>query len=141
MGKYSSFSHPRQKPRDRGVHPIMRGIGCILMVVVPILSYGIAVLLVGYGVKRGWPIPPEWFGPPTIHPLLLKVQGLQIPLAWLQGQINLEAYFAFAVVITIVIGVVITMFYGYIYAIFGPSRYGPQDAPPIKGRKIKPYKR
>lgn len=141
MGKYSSFSHSQQKPRDRGVHPIMRGIGCIMIIVVPMLSYGIAVLLVNYGAGRGWPIPPEWFGPPTIHPLLLKVQGLQIPLAWLQGRINLEAYLAFTVVITIIIGVIITMFYGYIYTIFGPPKYGPHDAPPDRSRKIKPYKR
>jgi hypothetical protein len=141
MGKYSSVRRAPQKPRDRGVHPIMRGIGCVMMIVVPILSYGVAVLLVNYGATRGWPIPPEWFGPPTIHPLLLKVQGLQSLLYWLRGQTNLEAYLIFAIVITIIIGVVIIMFYGYVYAIFGPPAYGPQDAPPIKGRKVKPYKR
>jgi len=70
MGKYSSYSRPQQPPRPKGVHPIMRGIGCIMIVVVPILAYGISALLVNYGVARGWPIPKEWLGLPTIHPFL-----------------------------------------------------------------------
>ena len=68
MGKYSSYSRPKPKPRNVGVHPVMRGIGCIMMVVVPILSYGIAALLVNYGATHGWPIPAEWFGPLSVHP-------------------------------------------------------------------------
>lgn len=140
MGKYSSIRRPEQKPRDRGVHPLMRGIGCIMIFVVPIFAYGSSVLVVDYGVKQGWPIPPEWFGPPTIPPLLMKLQGLQPVLYWLQGQINLEAYLFFTAVITGVVGVVMILLYGYIYTIFGPSRYGPLDAPPTK-KKFKPYKR
>ncbi len=70
MSKYSSkFSRP-PLPRDRGVHPLMRGIGCIMMIIVPILAYGSAVLLVNYGASHGWPIPPNWLGTPMFHPLL-----------------------------------------------------------------------
>ncbi len=141
MGKYSSFSHPSQKPRDRGVHPLMRGIGCIMIFVVPIMAYGTSIFAVNYGLKQGWPLPPEWFGPPTIHPLLWKLQGLQSVLYWLQGQINLEAYLVFTAAITAVVGIFMILLYGYIYTLFGPPKYGPQDAPPIKGRKIKAYKR
>jgi hypothetical protein len=140
MGKYT-FSHQQPIQRNRDVHPLMRGIGCIMMVVVPILAYGTSMLVVDYGVKQGWPLPLEWFGPPTIHPLLWKVQGLQSVLYWLQGRINLEAYLVFTALITAVIGVFMILIYGYIYTIFGPSKYGPHDAPPVKGHKIKPYKR
>ncbi len=140
MGKYTSHSRIQQPPRPTGVHPLMRGIGCIMIVIVPILSYGISVLLVNYGAKQGWPIPPSWFGPPTIHPLLWKLQGLQSILQFLQRQTNLEAYLAFTVVMIVVIGGVMTLFYGYMYTIFGPPKYGPQDAPPIR-KKVKAYKR
>ena len=141
MGKYSTYSRPKPKPRPTGVHPVMRGIGCIMMVVVPILAYGIAVLLVNYGARQGWPIPPNWFGPPGIHPLLWRLQGLQPILQFIQAQNNLEANLIFAVVIAVLIGGIMSLLYGYIYTIFGPPRYGPQDAPPIRGIKVKRYKR
>jgi hypothetical protein len=140
MGKYSTYTHKPEKPRDQGVHPVMRGIGCILMIAVPILAYGISLVLVDYGVKRGWPIPPAWFGPLTIHPLLWKVQGLQSILQFLEAQPDLEAHLAFTAVIVLVIGGIMTLFYGWVYAIFGPPKYGPQDAPPIR-KKVKAYKR
>ncbi len=141
MGKYTSYSRQKPKPRDVGVHPVMRGIGCIMIIVVPILAWGIAVLLVNYGATHGWPIPPTWYGPPTIPPLLSKLQGLQPILQFLQAQNNLKVNLIFTVAITIVIGGIMSMIYGYIYTIFGPPRYGPQDAPPIRGIKVKRYKR
>ena len=140
MTKYTSYRREPPKPRNLGVHPIMRGIGCIMIIVVPILAYGISVLLVNYGAAHGWPIPPGWYGPPTIHPLLWRLQGLQPILQFIQAQNNLDANLIFAVAITVVIGGIMSVIYGYIYTIFGPPRYGPQDAPPIR-TKVKRYKR
>ena len=140
MGKYSTHSRQVEKPRSTGVHPVMRGIGCIMMVVVPILSYGIAVMLVNYGARQGWPIPPNWFGSITIHPLLLRLQGLRPIWDFLIRQNNLVANLVFAIAIMVVIGGLMSMVYGYTYTLFGPPRYGPQDAPPIR-RKVKRYKR
>lgn len=140
MGKYSTYTKKQQAPRNRDVHPVMRGIGCLLIVLVPILSYLASILIVNYGASRGWPIPREWFGPLTVHPLLWKIQGLQSVLQFLQTQNNLEANLVFAAVIAIVAGGFLTILYGYIYKIFGPPAYGPQDAPPIR-KKLKPYKR
>ena len=140
MGKYSSYSHKKEKPRVVGVHPVMRGIGCIMIVVVPILSYGIAVLLVNYGFSHGWPIPPNWYGHPTIHPLLLKLQGLRPIWDFLLVQNNLIANLIFTVAIMVIIGGIMSIIYGYMYTLFGPPRYGPMDVPPIR-IKVKRYKR
>jgi hypothetical protein len=118
----------------------MRGIGCILMIVVPILAYGVSVLLVNYGGNHGWPIPASMYGPPSIPPALWKMQNFQSILLFLQNQSNLEANLLFTVAITAVIGGLMSIIYGYIYALFGPPRYGPQDAPPIR-KKIKKYTR
>jgi hypothetical protein len=140
MGKYSSYSHKQEKPRVVGVHPVMRGIGCIMIILVPILSYGIAVLLVNYGFSHGWPIPPAWFGHPTIHPLLLKLEGLRPIWDFLILQNNLIANLIFTVAVMVVIGGIMSMIYGYMYTLFGPPRYGPMDVPPIR-IKVKRYKR
>ncbi|HLO30643.1 MAG TPA: hypothetical protein VK249_15975 [Anaerolineales bacterium] len=142
MGKYSTYSRQQKQPKpgELGVHPVMRGIGCIMIVVVPILAYGIAVWLVQYGGSHQWPIPPDWFGPPTFPPLLHKLKGLETILFFLQQQNNLKANVIFAIAITVVIGGIMSMIYGYMYTIFGPPRYGPQDEPPIRV-KVKRYKR
>ena len=140
MGKYST--HARQAPkRERGVvHPVMRGIGCIMIVIVPILAYGIAVLLVNYGVGQAWPIPPGWLGTPAFHPLLWRFQGIAYVLRFLETQPNLMANLVFALAITVVVFGVMSTIYGYIYTIFGPPRYGPTDAPPER-IKVKKYTR
>jgi hypothetical protein len=119
----------------------MRGIGCIMLVVVPILAYGASVLLVDYGARRGWPIPPNWYGPISLPPVLDKLQGLQPILFFLRAQNNLEAILVFTLAITIVLFGIMSVIYGYMYTLFGPPRYGPQDAPPIRGVKVKRYKR
>jgi hypothetical protein len=119
----------------------MRGIGCVMLIIVPILAYGAAVLLVNYGASRGWPIPPNWYGPPTFPPALSRLQGLGQVVGFLQAQNNLEANLIFTVAITIVIFGIMSVIYGYAYTLFGPPRYGPQDAPPIRGVKVKRYKR
>ena len=140
MGKYTSYSRQKPKPRNLGVHPVMRGIGCVMMVVVPVLAYGIAVLLVNYGAANGWPIPPGWLGPPNFPDLLWNFQGLRPILQFLEAQNNLQANLIFALALTILFGGIMSMIYGYMYTLFGPPRYGPQDAPPIR-IKVKRYKR
>jgi hypothetical protein len=141
MGKYTTHSRQAPKPRSYGVHPLMRGIGCIMMIVVPILAYGLALFLVDYGIRRGWPIPPNWLQPITIHPLLFRLRGLEPVWNFLLVQDNLIAIVVFTIAIIVVIGGLMTIIFGYLYSLFGPPRYGPQDAPPIRGVKVKRYKR
>ena len=141
MGKYTTHSRQAPKRRSYGVHPVMRGIRCIMMIIVPVLSYGIALLLIDYGLRRGWPIPPGWLQPITIHPLLLSLRGLQPVWNVLLRQDNLIAIVVFTTTIIVVIGGLMSIIYGYLYSIFGPPLYGPQDAPPIRGVKVKRYKR
>jgi len=119
----------------------MRGIGCILLAVVPVLAYGSAVLVVNYGIKHAWQIPPNWLGTPAIHPLLWKLGGLQTILTFIQAQTNLTANLFFAIALAVVIFGVMSILYGFIFKIMGPPQYGPTDAPPIRGVKIKRYKR
>jgi hypothetical protein len=140
MGKYTTYNRTPPKPRNVGVHPVMRGIGCIMMIVVPLLAYGTALFLVDYGIRQGWPIPPNWLQPIRIHPLLLRLQGLEPIWNFLLVQDNLIAVLVFTIAITIVVGGIMSVLYGYMYTLFGPPRYGPQDAPPIRV-KVKRYKR
>lgn len=140
MGKYTTVQRTPPPPRNKDVHPVMRGIGCIMMVIVPILSYGVALLLVEYGIRQRWPIPPNWLQPVTIPPLLMSLRGLLPVWNFLMRQDNLMAVVVFTIVTMIVLGGIMSILYGYVYTLFGPPRYGPQDAPPIRV-KVKRYKR
>ena len=140
MGKYTSYVKKAPRAPRGVVHPVMRGIGCIMIVIVPILAYGISLFAVDYAVNHGWPIPPTWLQPPTFPPLLLRLQGMQSLLGFLQTQPRFIAHLAFTVAITVLIGGVLSIIFGYFYQIFGPPRYGPTDVPPPRV-KVKPYKR
>ena len=55
--------------------------------------------------------------------------------------INRKAILLLTVVYTVFIGGVLSLMYAFIYRAFGPPKYGPQDAPPIRPRKVKKYTR
>jgi hypothetical protein len=141
MGKHTSYQRQKERVQRNQVNPVMRGIGCILIVLIPILAYGSAVYLVNYGERSGWPIPLVWLGTPGIYPLLWKLGGLTVVLNYIQAQNNLVANLIFAIAIAIVIFGILAIIYGAIYRIFGPPQYGPTDVPPMRGVKVKRYKR
>ena len=141
MGRYTSYQKQKEKARRNEVHPVMRGIGCILIVLVPMIAYGISTYVVDYGVRHAWPIPATWLGIIDIPPLLLKLAGLAVIWNFLQAQNNLTANLVFTVAFAILIFGILSILYGFTYKLFGPPEYGPTDVPPIKGRKVKRYKR
>jgi hypothetical protein len=126
-------------PQRREVHPVMRGIGCILMVIVPVLSYGIAQLLVQNGIGAQI-IPPAWYGYMTFPAYLTRLSGINLIIGILSGVRGLPAILTLTVVIMVVIGGILSVIFGYTYQIFGPPKYGPTDAPPPRV-KVKRYKR
>lgn len=140
MGRYTSYQRQKATAQRGQVHPVMRGIGCVLMAIVPLLSYGVAVLLVNYGVRHGWPIPADWLGRITIPPLLLRLSGLRVIFDFLLQQTNLMANLIFTIAIAVVIFGVLSIIYGFMFKLMGPPEYGPTDVPPVRV-KTKRYKR
>ncbi|MEP7137421.1 MAG: hypothetical protein ABI904_21050 [Chloroflexota bacterium] len=140
MGKYSTNSRKQAPIARNQVPPLVRGLGCITMVVVPLLSYGIA----DYWIKNGLPgaalIPPKLLGTPNIPAFLSQSQYLSGIGSFFQKQTNLSANLIFALAFTMIIGGFMAIVYGYIYSMFGPSRFGPTDVPPPRV-KVKKYKR
>ena len=52
--KYDKLRSMEAKPQTWAVHPVWRGIGCLMMIVIPIISYAGAVLLVQGNSRQGW---------------------------------------------------------------------------------------
>jgi len=116
MSKYTRpYLHPQTSLRDIAAHPLWRGIGCLLLVVVPIISFAAARLLVQENSRQGWiRIPAEMRGSLAI-PILGPVYAVDL---------------AVTILIIILAFGLLTVVYALLYRLFGPPRYGPLDAPP-----------
>jgi ABC-type antimicrobial peptide transport system permease subunit len=140
MGKYQSNSRRQASVPRNQVPAVVRGIGCLTMVIVPILSYGIAKYWIENGLPGAALIPPSLLGQPNIPAFFLNSQYLGGIARAIQAQNNLVAILIFAVAATMIIGGFMAVVSGYIFALFGPSKYGPTDVPPPRV-KTKKYSR
>jgi hypothetical protein len=107
MGKYSaSFRLLTQKPRLWEVHPVWSGIGCLLLILLPILSFAAARLLVQENARQQMVyIPPYmWYGF-TLPPI---------------GRVYLVDI-ALAILLLVVIFGLLTMLYSLVYRMFAPK--------------------
>jgi hypothetical protein len=139
MGKYSTSNFWTSRRRSERPHPIWRGIGCILMILVPIISFAFAELTLQLPLAQQY-VPYQLMGYPVMPAALWKNEFLAPILAFLQSQQNLYAVVIFFLFYTLVIGAFVSIINAYLYKTVGPPQYGPQDAPPPKV-KVKPYKR
>ncbi|HEY9151876.1 MAG TPA: hypothetical protein VIN60_03250 [Anaerolineales bacterium] len=139
MGKYSQTNIRQPKKRDNRPHPVWRGIGCLLMVIVPLLSFAFAEITVNDAWAQQY-IPYQLLGNPVMPAELWKVGYLNPILSFLQNQTNLYGALVFFVFYTLVLGAFVSVGNALLYKAIAPPRYGPQDAPP-PNVKVKRYKR
>ena len=119
MGKYDKYnpqSHMAETPWK--IHPVWRGIGCLMILIIPALAFAGAILVVQANADQKWvPIPAE------------LSQSLTLPLF---GTVESVLAVVIVAVLLALIGFgVMTILYSLVYSLIGPPRYGPQDAPPI----------
>lgn len=124
MSKYDKFN-PRASAAGRPweIHPVWQGIGCLLMILIPVMAYAGAVLLVQANVSEGWvPLSADLTRPVTIPNI---------------GSFDyLFANLLVAAVLAMLGFGLLVAIYALIYRMVGPSHLGPLDAEPIR-RKTK----
>jgi hypothetical protein len=141
MGKYSASDRRRAIKAPDGPHPIWRGIGCLMMVIVPVISFGLAVITFDTALEKEWAIPREFLGNVQMPDFLYRSQVLVPLLNAITGVTNLYGYLAFTLLYVIVLGAILSFIYAFAYRFVGPPAYGPMDAPPPRSRGLKRYKR
>ncbi len=101
------------------MHPIWRGIGLIMLVVIPVFSYLIALALVNANNVSHW----------ILYPAVMI-----FPKIW-------DPYIVVKVMITSIMIFVLYGIFTFISALFyrgfGPPRYGSTDVPPEQIRPVK----
>jgi hypothetical protein len=121
MGKYDRFQQTTQKKRPWKVHPIWRGIGCLMLVIIPVMAWAAASEFMRIAPSL------EWF--PADRGMYANLDLDYLVLPFSLGQLVFFLLF-------LMLGFVIFTFaYSFVYRIAGPPKYGPTDAPPPKRRK------
>lgn len=140
MGKYQNLSRKSVKEKSREVHVAWRGIGCLMMLVIPVISIASSVVLIDYGLNNKWAIPYQFLGYPRYPDWFYLSNGLMTLLRPITNTNHFYAYAIFSILLMILLGGVMSVIYAFIYRAIGPSRYGPLDVerPNIK---VKRYKR
>lgn len=140
MAKYRTYERQRSPHRRKEPHPIWRGLGCLMMLVIPALAYGISFILIDKVPAFAAIIPPGLLGRPAIPLLLYQVPGLIPILDWIQSIHNLYALLLGTFSISILLAAVFALLYAILYRVVGPPRYSGYDVPP-PNIKVKKYKR
>lgn len=116
--KYTIYSRrPPIKKSPWKIHPVWRGIGCLMLIIIPVMSYAGAILLVQENFKRGWvPVPAEFVKTVTL-PRIGSFPHLYATLLTML----LLMFIGFGALMIL---------YAIMYRFLGPSYLGPLDAPP-----------
>jgi hypothetical protein len=75
-------------------HAVWRGIGCLLVLIIPTISWVLAAATMQYGMEQGWPVPYQLLGYPVMPQALWQVPYLPPVLAFIQSQENLYGVIA-----------------------------------------------
>lgn len=137
MTEYNKY---RGQPKERhAINPVWRGIGCILIVIVPVISFALTVILSPFVIGTGY-VPVDLLGhvkfPDWVYraPFIGGISGFiaSINNLWL-------GVVVFFVVLLLLTGI-FSLVYVTILQFIGPPRYSEMDAPPSR-HKTKAYKR
>lgn len=122
--KYTKYQYQQVRERRWDVHPIWRGIGLVMLVLLPLISFAAAVLIIRANQEQKWFSTPEefsgYFETPQLASLAPELERVYY--------MDLGLTFVF-----VVLGFgIFTVIYSFMWGQLGPSRYGPVDSPPIK---------
>ncbi len=125
MTRYDKHFQERSlRERPWKIHPIWRGIGCLLVIISPIVAFSASHILIQMNKSAGWIYIPKELS----RTIRIPIPGMNIVVPYLYAKLMLT------IVLLFLAAGLLTILYGLIYQIFGPSRYGPLDARPIRSR-------
>lgn len=140
MAKYRNYMIQPEAKHPSEVHPIWRGIGCLLIVLTPLIAFSGATLLVNAGVEHNWPIPPEILGHIQFPEWFMNTPVLREIGHWIGSYPNLLAILIAFFLLVLLLWGLFSSLYAMLYRAAGLTRYTELDAPPPR-RKAKRYKR
>ena len=137
MGRYSKTQYERKdKPQ---ANPLWRGYGCIVMVALPLITFGLTVLSMVPLLASGL-MPMQLLGQVNFPDWVFKVRGLSDAAIFIRGIDNLWLGLIVFFIILLLLSGISSLVYVSVLQVIGPPRYSEKDAPPST-HKAKPYRR
>lgn len=130
MGFASDKYQHKRDERPWTVHPIWRGIGCFLIILIPLMAWAGAELFMQ--TNQVITLPPELYQPVKIplspwgfvNTVLVAIDNFLSSWRLTYGVLIFTVAF-------LVVGYgLLSVLYGIIYRLFGPARYSEVDARP-----------
>lgn len=128
--RYGSTSSNEIQQQKSAIHPVWRGIGCVLVVIIPLMSFAAAAVLIDANAERGWvEIPRD----------LERLPDLGFAAGIMPDWIFVDFYakLLVAVMFSFLIFGVFTIVYSLAYRMGGGYQPSPVDAPPIRKKTRK----
>jgi len=137
MAKYAKYRI--KSAEKKGMNPLWRGIGCILIVIVPLMAYGLMLVFVPPLIATG-KVPNQLLGYVQFPDWAYKFRAVAGIAGFIGSINNLWMNILTWFVMLLILIAVASLLYSMIYSLVGPARYSELDAPPAK-YKAKVYKR
>ena len=123
MGKNNAYGERRQQKPIVKIHPIWRGVGFAMMILIPLFSYATAETIIQQNQKLSFfPWPYDIYAKPG--ELLFQIDP--DPLLYLKILLTIACMFVLYALFTLITVA--------INSAFGSPRYGPYDVPPIDAK-------
>jgi hypothetical protein len=120
-GVYQREVTREEREAKNQLHPVWRGVGFALLILIPIMSYAAMTVLWGQNQSAQWmPLPIDLVAKPG--------HFLYFGDPWIYVKIIIT------VTIMLIMYAILTLFTFVINSIFAPPRYGPFDVPPIRAK-------
>lgn len=143
MAKYSKYEK-KEVTQQHKIHPAWRGIGFLMMVLTPIISWAAADVLIPIvkesESKEFKALVRGLDGRVRFDAGLYQIPGIGGLFTWLSSIDDLQIKLVFTFMFILVLSGILSIVYASIYRVIGPPRYGPLDEPAPKIR-AKRYKR
>jgi hypothetical protein len=139
MSKYNKYERRTAKAQYK-IHPVWTGIGCVMILIVPIMSWAGAVELVNFAKSQGWPIMRELSGYVRLPDIFYNLPVISIGANYISSIPDFSGVALFFLIIVLLLSGLISFVYAMIYRVIGPPRYLPDDAP-AQRISTKRYKR
>ncbi len=131
MGYATRKYEKEQVKRPWKVHPVWRGIGCFMAILIPIMAWAGATVLIDNETLF---TTPESIKQPIIF-RFTQYKLVNEVFQWLNTNLGgrglTYAQVIYWLVLMLVGFLLMVILYGFFYRLIGPPKYGPLDSPPI----------
>jgi hypothetical protein len=128
MGKYQTYQKRQELPRNE-IHPVWRGIGCLIMIITPIISGAAAQVLLQLGKAQKWPFLYELSDVIRFPEYIYKIPYILVAANYISSIYYLKALLLFFFLVLILLSGVFAVLNATLYRMIGPPRYTAIDAP------------